>query len=211
MAQLGELDAEGRARATLLAREMSGRSGEGCQGSLFDAPWPEKTVKVRLNAVPLERTRAFGVVWLGWLLWRALKLDELLDRVIPAGHQLVAWANVIAILAIGRLCEPSSELHVAVSAGTGALRWRICSGRPAMRSTTWQGSVSFGLQPCSGRCRKFRTPRGVRVDPINQITHLLEAGYRDKPALSTLDDAEHPSNHRPRSTTPKLPTSTCPR
>jgi hypothetical protein len=65
VAQLGELDAEGRARATLLARQMSGRTDELRQGSLFDAPQPEEAVKVRLNAVRLERSRAFGAVWLG--------------------------------------------------------------------------------------------------------------------------------------------------
>jgi len=113
MAQLGELDAEGRARATLLAREMTGRADELRQRSLFDAPQPEEAVKVRLNAVRLERSRAFGAVWLGWLLWRALKLDELLERLMPAGRESVRWADVIAILAVGRLCEPSSELHVA--------------------------------------------------------------------------------------------------
>ncbi|MCK7502616.1 MAG: hypothetical protein MZW92_81940 [Comamonadaceae bacterium] len=113
VAQLGELDAEGRARATLLARELTGRGEERRQGSLFDAPQPEEAVKVRLDAVRLERSRGFGAVWLGWLLWRALKLDELLDRLMPAGRETVRWAEVIAILAIGRLCEPSSELHVA--------------------------------------------------------------------------------------------------
>lgn len=113
VAQLGELDAEGRARATLLAREMTGRTDERRQGSLFDVPQPDEAVKVRLTAVRLERSRGFGAVWLGWLLWRALKLDELLARVMPAGREAVPWADVIAILAIGRLCEPSSELHVA--------------------------------------------------------------------------------------------------
>jgi transposase len=113
VAQLGELDAEGRARATLLARQMSGRTDELRQGSLFDAPQPEEAVKVRLNAVRLERSRAFGAVWLGWLLWRALKLDELLGALMPAGRESVRWSDVIAILTIGRLCEPSSELHVA--------------------------------------------------------------------------------------------------
>ena len=112
VAQLGELDAEGRARATLLARELTGRGEEHRQGALFDTPQAE-AVKVRLDAVRLERSRAFGAVWLGWLLWRALKLDELLDRLMPAGRESVPWAEVIAILAIARLCEPSSELHVA--------------------------------------------------------------------------------------------------
>ena len=43
----------------------------------------------------------------------ALKLDELLSELMPPGRETVSWAEVIAILVIGRLCEPSSELHVA--------------------------------------------------------------------------------------------------
>jgi transposase len=113
VAQLGELDAEGRARASRLAREITGRGGEDSQGNLFDGSAPVEAVKVRLDAVRLERSRSFGAVWLGWRLWCALKLDELLGALLPRGREAVAWADVIAILAIGRLCEPSSELHVA--------------------------------------------------------------------------------------------------
>ena len=113
VAQLGELDAEGRARATQLAREITGGAGEDRQGKLFEGSVPAETVKVRLDALRLERCRSFGAVWLGWKLWGALKLDELLGALLPRGREAVAWADVIAILAIGRLCEPSSELHVA--------------------------------------------------------------------------------------------------
>jgi hypothetical protein len=47
------------------------------------------------------------------LLWRALKLDALCAALLPPGRESVAWADVVAILVIGRLCEPSSELHLA--------------------------------------------------------------------------------------------------
>ena len=113
VAQLGELDAEGRARAVLLAREISGRAAERSQGHLFDTHEPVEAVKVRLDAVRLERSRSFGAVWLGWKLWQALKLDELLGGLLPCGREAVRWSEVIAILVIARLCEPSSELHVA--------------------------------------------------------------------------------------------------
>jgi transposase len=63
--------------------------------------------------VRLERCRSFGAVWLGWTLWQALKLDQLLEGLLARGREAVAWAEVIAVLVIGRLCEPSSELHVA--------------------------------------------------------------------------------------------------
>jgi transposase len=113
VAQLGELDPEGRARATKLAREISGRATQPSQSDLFEAAAPVDAVKVRLEAVRLERSRSFGAVWLGWTLWQALKLDQLLEGLLARGREAVAWAEVIAVLVIGRLCEPSSELHVA--------------------------------------------------------------------------------------------------
>lgn len=113
VAHLGELDAQGRARATQLAREITGHGAHDRQADLFDADAPVEAAKVRLDAIRLERSRSFGAVWLGWTLWQALKLDELLGALLPDGREAVAWADVIAILAIGRLCEPSSELHVA--------------------------------------------------------------------------------------------------
>jgi transposase len=74
---------------------------------------PSATVPVQLGRVRLERSRAFGAVWLGWLLWRALRLDEPCRELLPPGREQVPWGDVAAILVIGRLCEPSSELHVA--------------------------------------------------------------------------------------------------
>jgi transposase len=113
VAQLGEVDGEGRARAKALARSISGRGEENCQGQLFDGGEPAKPLAVKLDGIRLERSRSFGAVWLGWLLWRALGLDELLSELLPLKREKVSWAEVIAILVIGRLCEPSSELHVA--------------------------------------------------------------------------------------------------
>jgi len=111
--QLGELDEEGRGRAEELARSISGGRSQYDQRHLFDDREPVKALAIKLDGVRLERSRSFGAVWLGWLLWRALRLDELLSELMPAGREKVSWAEVIAILVIGRLCEPSSELHVA--------------------------------------------------------------------------------------------------
>ena len=114
VAQLGELDAEGRARAEALARSITGHVGEHWQGQLFDGnERPTGSVAVKLDGIRLERSRSFGAVWLGWILWRALKLDEPCERLLASQRETVSWAEVIAILVIGRLCEPSSELHVA--------------------------------------------------------------------------------------------------
>jgi transposase len=113
VAQLGELDSEGRARAEALARSIGGRGSGLWQERLFDGGEPTGSVAVKLDRVGLERSRSFGAVWLGWFLWRALKLDEVLDELVPSNRETVRWAEVVAILVIGRLCEPSSELHVA--------------------------------------------------------------------------------------------------
>jgi len=112
VAQLGELDAEGRASARALARHITGRVGE--QQELFEdiAAAPAK-IEVRLDQVRVERTRNFGNVWLGWTLWRALGLDKVCADQMTAGRESVPWSTMAAILAIARLCEPSSELHIA--------------------------------------------------------------------------------------------------
>ena len=111
VANLGELDAQGRAKARQLLREMTGRTE---QRELFeDAAAAAETVAVRLDRVRLERGRTFGDVWLGWTLWRALRFDELCQELMPAGRETVPWSTMAAILVLARLCEPSSELHIA--------------------------------------------------------------------------------------------------
>ena len=111
VACLGELDARGRARARALAAKVCGRP---VQGELFEEPSsvPE-TVTVRVGAVRVERGRRFGDVWLGWWLWHALELDELFERLLPLGEEEVPWPAMAAVLVLARLCEPSSELHIA--------------------------------------------------------------------------------------------------
>jgi transposase len=112
VAQLGELDAQGRANAKALARSMTGVDTE--QLGLFEAaPCHAEPVAVKVNEVRIERGRAFGDVWLGWTLWRALGLDGECARLLREGREAVPWATMAAILVIARLCEPSSELNIA--------------------------------------------------------------------------------------------------
>ncbi len=111
VAQLGELDVEGRLRASALARHITGRAD---QYELFEErPGPERTVAVRLDRVRLERTRRFGDVWLAWTLWRALDLERACAELMPAGRAEVPWPTMASVLVLSRLCEPSSELHIA--------------------------------------------------------------------------------------------------
>jgi transposase len=111
VAYLGELDAEGRAKAQALARQITGR---GDQRELFEETPPRpQSAEVRLDQLRVERDRSFGAVWLGWMLWQALGLDRVCRELVPRGRQGANWANLAAVLVIARLCEPSSELHIA--------------------------------------------------------------------------------------------------
>jgi len=111
VAHLGELDAAGRAKARALARQITGR---GTQRELFEADIPPgEAIAVRLEDVRLERPRAFGAVWLGWTLWQALRLEGVCAELLPAGRAAVPWSVMAEILVLARLCEPSSELHIA--------------------------------------------------------------------------------------------------
>ena len=68
---------------------------------------------MRLDRIRVERGRSFGDVWLGWRLWQALRLDVLCEELLPRGREQVPWPVMAAVLVIARLCEPSSELHIA--------------------------------------------------------------------------------------------------
>jgi hypothetical protein len=125
VAQLGELDAQGRARARGLARSSSGQAQDSAQGSLFEAGQLGEAVKVRLDAVRLERARSFGAVWLGCKLWQALKLDELVEQLRPAPRRQVHAPDRACALGIcHRIFQPDRLLHLRVAArrhrlGTG--------------------------------------------------------------------------------------------
>jgi len=112
VAQLGELDGQGRARAGALALRITGREE---QYDLFEAPAGRRSepVAVRLDQIRLERARRFGDVWLGWRLWRALALDRFCEDRLVEGRERAPWPAIAAILVIARLCEPASELHIA--------------------------------------------------------------------------------------------------
>ncbi|MGE5772988.1 MAG: IS1634 family transposase, partial [Hyphomicrobiales bacterium] len=110
VAHLGELDEHGRVEARALARRLIG-APEGAQ--LFDDGSEHVTVPVRLKGIRVERSRVFGDVYLALALWRGIGLEELCERLLPAGQERVAWAKMAAVLVAARFCEPSSELHIA--------------------------------------------------------------------------------------------------
>lgn len=95
VAHLGELDGEGRAHAQALARSIVGDAAACSQRHLFELDDSLEAVPVRLGKVRLERSRSFGAVWLGWILWRSLKLDQLCAALMPPGRETIAWAEVV--------------------------------------------------------------------------------------------------------------------
>jgi transposase len=82
---------------------------------LFDVPADaddDEAIWVDLRGIRLERSRAFGDVWLALGLWRLLELDVLLTKLMPEGREEVPWPIVAAILAIARFCRPKSEHYI---------------------------------------------------------------------------------------------------
>jgi transposase len=110
VAQLGELDERGRLQARVLAQHLIGRPE---QAQLFDDGCRDVTVPVRLKGIRLERSRQFGDVYLALALWRGIGLSQLCEDVLPAGKERVGWEKIAAVLVAARLCEASSELHIA--------------------------------------------------------------------------------------------------
>src|SRR5262245_2850370 len=110
VARLGELDEHGRLEARALARHVIGTPE---QALLFDDGCRDVTVPVRLKGIRLERSRQFGDVYLALTLWRGVGLSVLCAELLPAGKERVAWEKIAAVLVAARLCEPSSELHIA--------------------------------------------------------------------------------------------------
>ena len=110
VAQLGELDAEGRVAARHLAESIVGVQR---QPGLFDESPSAEPIRVDLSRLQLERNRRFGDVWLALKLWQALGLDAWLAKQMPPGREDIPWDVMAAVLVIARLCEPSSELHIA--------------------------------------------------------------------------------------------------
>src|SRR3989442_2352204 len=85
VAHLGELDAQGRAKARALAQQITGRDA---QHELFEAEGtPGEAIAVRLDQIRLERPRAFGAVWPRGAPWRAPGVGALCaEALAPRGR-----------------------------------------------------------------------------------------------------------------------------
>jgi transposase len=107
VAWLGALDEQGRLGVKRCAERAAAH-----QGGLFREAEPE-WVEVDVKRVRVERSRKFGGPWLGLELLRRLELDRFLEETLPAGREEIPWPLMATVLVLGRLCDASSELHLA--------------------------------------------------------------------------------------------------
>lgn len=110
VAWLGKLDEAGR----LGIKQTADKQRPSSQRPLFAEPETEpEWVEVDVKKLRVEHLRQFGGPWLALELIRKLELDQFLQRVMPRGRETVPWAISSLVLTIGRLLNPSSELHTA--------------------------------------------------------------------------------------------------
>src|SRR2546426_5707761 len=108
VAYLGEMDAAGR----LGIHQQAAGAAAVAQRGLFRDVAPQ-WVEVDLKRIAVERKRKFGAPWLGLRLSRQLGLVDFLEQTLPAGREEIPWPVMAQILILARLCNPSSELHLA--------------------------------------------------------------------------------------------------
>jgi transposase len=104
---LGDLTANVR-----MGVERTAANQQDYQPSLFDSTAPQK-VEIDLRSLRVERTAAFGGVWLGKILLERLGLDSFFAEHLPLGREDIPWALMAQVLILGRLLDPSSELRLA--------------------------------------------------------------------------------------------------
>ena len=92
--------------------ERTAANQQDYQPSLFDSTVPQK-VEIDLRSLRVERTAAFGGVWLGKILLERLGLDSFFTEHLPPGREDIPWALMAQVLILGRLLDPSSELRLA--------------------------------------------------------------------------------------------------
>lgn len=112
VAYLGQLDEAGRLGVKRAAKGNKKPTEQQLQLWEGDSPAPE-WVEVDTTAVRVENQLAFGGPWLALEMIRKLRLDDFLKRTIPKGKEDISWSLMAQVLVVCRLCNPSSELHIA--------------------------------------------------------------------------------------------------
>lgn len=110
VAYLGQLDEAGR----LGVQQAVEPRPASRQQQLFGKSEAEsRFVEIDRARVGVENCRKFGGPWVALELVKRLGLHEFLKREMPVGKEDVPWSLTALILVAARLCEPSSELHIA--------------------------------------------------------------------------------------------------
>ena len=113
VAYLGKLSAKEISGWQKVACGVDGKSLPG--PGLFDPPNGDdvgEVASVDLKNIRLQNVREFGQVYLAWVVWGMLGLDQALVGLMPRGLEEVPWSVTAAILCISRFCHPSSELFI---------------------------------------------------------------------------------------------------
>ena len=108
VAWLGELDKAGR-----LGIEKYTKKNTESQQDLFKKTTEPEWVEVNVNGIRVENIKDFGGPWLCLELIEKLHLDKFFKKIIPKGCEHIPWSTMAQVLMICRLCDPSSELHIA--------------------------------------------------------------------------------------------------
>ena len=103
---LGQMDAAGRLGVHAAAE------GGSVQRQLFEDVEPA-WVEVDARRIRVERCREFGRCWLGIELLGKLGLTAFLEQLLPVGREQVSRSLMAAVLIVARMCDASSELHIA--------------------------------------------------------------------------------------------------
>jgi len=112
IAYLGQLDEAGRLGVKRAVKGNKKPAEQQLQLWEGDSPAPE-WVEVDTAGVRVENQLALGGPWLALELIRKLRLDDFLRRTIPQGKEAIPWSLMAQVLVVCRLCNPSSELHIA--------------------------------------------------------------------------------------------------
>ncbi len=88
------------------------RSGNRAYSIPMLRPGPQ-WVEVDTAGIRVENELAFGGPWLALQLIHLLELDKVLEEIMPPGREEIPWSRMAQVMAICRLCNPSSELHIA--------------------------------------------------------------------------------------------------
>lgn len=110
VAYLGQMDEAGR----LGVHQAIEPQPTSPQPALFaDAETKPEFIEIDRTRVRVENCLKFGGPWLALELVKRLNLHQFLQLHMPVGKEDVPWSLTSLILVVARLCEPSSELHIA--------------------------------------------------------------------------------------------------